>query len=561
MHFDDRLATVLRLPAAGGALARIQFRQLLDLLGSGSSDARGATTDAAFLRLAELARAIPAERRAAILKDRGLRLRNPRLVAELAASEPAVAAAAIARAELSEDEWLDLVPALPLHARGALRHRRGLSPAVDGLLERLGIGDRGLPPAEAAPGPAPEPAAGPAPEPAPEPDGIAAIVRRIEAYRRARQEGAPAAADAADRSPRQPPRAIDFATDAEGRFAWADAAVAPMVIGLRLAGGDADAPLQAPPALAAAFRRRQPVRALAVDIRGAPAVAGTWQLDATPRFAGPMGAFAGYRGRLRRPADPAVATRAASSAQGDRMRQVLHELKTPVNAIQGFSEAIQQQLFGPTPHEYRALAAGIAGDAARILAGFEELERLVKLDSGALEIEPGACDLAAIVAATVARLDAVTEARGSGFALEIEPGTPPAAIDAGEAERLVWRLLATLAAAAAPGERLRLRLRRKGGMLRLTARLPAALAGRDDEALFHAAAPAQGAVLVAGMFGTGFALRLATAEARAAGGGLERAGGRLRLALPLAPEPDAAGLTGDEPHHSHDGDGTGRAAG
>jgi two-component system, OmpR family, sensor kinase len=40
MHFDDRLATVLRLRAQGTALARIQYRQLLDLLGTQPSDAR-----------------------------------------------------------------------------------------------------------------------------------------------------------------------------------------------------------------------------------------------------------------------------------------------------------------------------------------------------------------------------------------------------------------------------------------------------------------------------------------------------------------------------------------
>lgn len=553
MHFDDRLATVLRQPAAGGALARIQFRQLLDLLGSAPSEARGETSDAAFLRLAELGRTIPAERRAAILGDPGLRLRNPRLVAELAAAEPEVAVAAIARADLGEEQWLDLVPALPLTARGVLRHRRGLSPSVDALLDRLGIMDRGLPPADTRDTGTPA-------SPESPPDGIAAIVRRIEAYRRARQqETAPTASAPAESAPARPPAAIDFATDAEGRFAWADAAVAPMVIGLRLAGGDSDAPLQGPPELAAAFRRRQPVRGLAVQVRGAPAIEGTWQLDAAPRFAGPAGAFAGYRGRLRRPAGPAEADGHRPSAEGDRMRQVLHELKTPVNAIQGFSEAIQQQLFGPTPHEYRALAAAIAGDAARILAGFDELERLVKLDAGALALDPGACDLAGIVARTVARLEAVIGARGSGFDAEVEPDAPSAALDAADAEQLVWRLLATLAGSAATGERLRLRLGREHEMLRLTVGLPAALAARDDEALFHAGPPAQGAALIAGMFGTGFALRLATAEARAAGGTLERDDDKLRLALPIAA--DGAGLTGGEAGHSHDASGTGPATG
>jgi hypothetical protein len=45
------------------------------------------------------------------------------------------------------------------------------------------------------------------------------------------------------------------------------------------------------------------------------------------------------------------------------------------------------------------------------------------------------------------------------------------------------------------------------------------------------------------MFGTGFALRLAAAEARAAGGSLERKGDKLRLLLP--------GLTEPAMSHSH----------
>ena len=41
MHFDDRLGTVLRLRADGKAVQRIQFRQLLDLLGTSPAEARG----------------------------------------------------------------------------------------------------------------------------------------------------------------------------------------------------------------------------------------------------------------------------------------------------------------------------------------------------------------------------------------------------------------------------------------------------------------------------------------------------------------------------------------
>src|ERR1700712_4223300 len=113
MLYDDRLGTVLRHRPGGAAAAKTQFRQLLDLLGTLPSDARGASIDAAFLRLAQLGEAITADDKRLMLTDPSLRLRSPRLLALLAHEEPAAAADAIALARLSDQEWLDLIPALP----------------------------------------------------------------------------------------------------------------------------------------------------------------------------------------------------------------------------------------------------------------------------------------------------------------------------------------------------------------------------------------------------------------------------------------------------------------
>lgn len=530
MRFDDRLSTVLRQPVTGKAIARIQYRQLLDLLGTCPTGANGPQIDAAYLRLAELSKTIPVTDRTAMLGEPTLRLRSPRLIAQLTEFEPAVASAAVTAARLDEEQWLDLIPALPIGTRGIVRQRRGLAPRIEALLDRLGINHRGLPPAQTV-------------EPI---EGIGAIVRRIEQFRRTRQLEDEAAARDAPRLPlddeqeekgeERPERfeTFDFATDGEGRIVWSDRAIAPMAIGLRLAARDPESPVQATLGFVTAFRRRLPIRGELLRICGAPAIAGEWQADAAPRFDQPGGRFVGYNGRMRRPAPapPEIPPSKEPDSEADRMRQILHELRTPVNAIQGFAEVIQQQLFGPTPHEYRALAATIASDSARMLAGFEELDRLVKLDSGALELESGDCDLAALVAMTVAQLEPYGAQRNSGFALE-QSGVLPVAMAWTEAERLVWRLLATLAGATAPGEVLKLRTRQHGDMARLTLRMPQSLATRDDHELFHATTAAtQQQALSAGMFGTGFALRLAAAEAKAAGGSLERTGDKLRLTLP-----------------------------
>ena len=61
MHFDDRLATVLRHRAAGERAAKTQFRQLLDLLGERPQGGDPALKAAAYLRLIALARSAVAQ--------------------------------------------------------------------------------------------------------------------------------------------------------------------------------------------------------------------------------------------------------------------------------------------------------------------------------------------------------------------------------------------------------------------------------------------------------------------------------------------------------------------
>ena len=231
MHFDDRLATVLRSRASGEAMARVQYRQLLDLLGTLPVEAEGPQIDAACDRLGELASAIPAAARAAMLREPGMRLRSPRLVAMLAGGEPTVAAATIAAARLGEEEWIDLAPALPPSARALIGQRRDVGPRAAALFARLGLSPPRLP-------------AGETDEVLGEParsDDIGAIVQRIEHFRKAREPhtfGEAADQPQGERGPDRPParlRAFDFATDAEGCIVWSDPGMAPMALGLRLA--------------------------------------------------------------------------------------------------------------------------------------------------------------------------------------------------------------------------------------------------------------------------------------------------------------------------------------
>ncbi|MBB3033142.1 sensor histidine kinase [Alteriqipengyuania lutimaris] len=384
-----------------------------------------------------------------------------------------------------------------------------------------------------------------------EPQGeIAALRERIDAFQRAREarQHMPQREEASDAAAPTLPfsdsstgpqelTGFGFSTDTAGVIDWADSFAAARVVYLSL-------PSVLPEEYAGAIERQQPLRGVPVVLEGGPAIAGEWVLDAQPRFSSPDGRFLGFAGGMRRALEAEE-----PGNQSDRLRQLLHELRTPVNAIQGFAEVIQQQVVGPVPHDYRALAAGIAGDSARMLAGFDDLERLSRLESGQLRPKGGDADLAAIFRQHLGQLVPLLQPRNAGFVATLG-GTCRVDLSRAEAELLSWRILATLGSAAAPSEKLALTLDHEGSNAQFVADLPASLNGSED--IFAARGKPLSVAISAGPFGPGFALRLARAEARAIGGSLRRENRRLILTLPALTASEPAFTQGDGvPEHAH----------
>ncbi|HXB52063.1 MAG TPA: histidine kinase dimerization/phospho-acceptor domain-containing protein, partial [Rhizomicrobium sp.] len=65
-----------------------------------------------------------------------------------------------------------------------------------------------------------------------------------------------------------------------------------------------------------------------------------------------------------------------------------HELKTPLNAVLGFSEIIRDEVLGPIGHEgYREYAGDIHTSGARLLAVINDVLDVSRLEGGLLTIE------------------------------------------------------------------------------------------------------------------------------------------------------------------------------
>jgi signal transduction histidine kinase len=58
----------------------------------------------------------------------------------------------------------------------------------------------------------------------------------------------------------------------------------------------------------------------------------------------------------------------------DSLRELVHEIKTPLNAIMGFAEIIEGQYLGPADRGYRERAAEIWRQARLLLTAIDDLD-------------------------------------------------------------------------------------------------------------------------------------------------------------------------------------------
>lgn len=579
MRFDDTLETVLASDLATPYGIQSAWRQLVDLIGR----RRVQADTGAMSTLRAIRGQVPLPVRAASARALEFADPPPPLVWLFALDELAVALPVLRSARMASSEWIQLLPELAPAARSVVRNRRDLGPAVKRALDSFGPIDFVLSDdrseADAAWTPVPFPAAAPAQSgtvASPEdisrglppvaalesgdqnPDmdyldtltevppeafeagtaaneegtyEIADVVARIDAFWRHREE----AADAPP-PPVAPADQFRFETDAKGVLRWVEGVGRSAVIGLSLdsqngAAADIAEGPRVDGVAAGAFRRRAGFANARLAIAGESDASGDWLISAIPVFDSANGRFTGYRGTARRPRvdERAEPVRAPVTLPADSLRQLVHELRTPTNAIAGFAEMIETQMLGPVSDPYRDRAQIIRAQARELLGAIDDLDLAARIDSAALSLVPGRVALRPVLAGIADDLSELAVLRGSAIALPIDDLTVSG--DRRAVERLLARLLATLVSASVPGERIGVHMALEGGdMVTILLDRPKALADYPGESVLGIDDEKEDATLL----GTGFALRLARNLARELGGAMEIGPDSLTLRLPAA---------------------------
>ena len=357
------------------------------------------------------------------------------------------------------------------------------------------------------------------------------LVERIEAYR-ARTGFLAVEPEPAARAER-----FAFETDVDGMIDWVDGAPREALIGATIAQAAASGESGVDGGVAGAWRRRAPFNDARLSVGGEGGASGAWLITGMPLFNPADGRFTGYRGQARRPlpGERVDGSEAITGLAPDSLRQLVHELRTPLGAISGFAEMIDRQMLGPAAHVYREHARSILSEAERLVTMIDDLDAAARLDGGRLTVErDDRVDSAALVARVVAAQRQASEARGVHIVETIDPGLAPLATGAAMAERMVARLISAATGVAITGEAVAVGLRAAAGGVAFEVTRPSALAGVDDRALLDPDYGPDGEWPDAPLLGLGFTLRLVARLAGQHGGNLAILPDRFALTLPVA---------------------------
>ena len=529
------IATILRQAPADRRASITAWRQLSDILAQRGNQLGDEDIRRSLHALAVLRPRVPEAVRRDCARAIARHGRFAPLVALYANDVPAVSAIMLREVRLAEADWLALLPATSAMARSVLAGRRDLPQGVTRALASLGSGSVALPqPASAAIEelvPA-TPIAQAALESTVDSGSsqISELVRRIDKYQSTR--GQPAAA--------RPPRAAFlFETGPDGVIHWVDGVTRGAVIGLSIADAAFGGEPGADGVAAGAFRQRAEIINARMLLEGTPAEAGEWRFSALPWFDPATGQFRGYRASARRPQrNETPYGRTATEDSGDSIRQLIHELRSPLNAISGFAQIISGQMFGPVSHGYRAMADAIVADAASVQAIIDDLETAARSDAApAVEPAEEIVDIGAIV--THIERDLAGLLADQRVELSISRVGGPFLGLAGDANvrRMVGRLLTALVDVSEPEAILVGQLvteSRHDDMLQLRIVRPAAIRFATAADLLDPGFSPEGEAPGAAVLSLGFSLRLVDSLARAIGGRLDIGHNALTLHLPSA---------------------------
>ncbi|MBB5518264.1 sensor histidine kinase [Amphiplicatus metriothermophilus] len=240
----------------------------------------------------------------------------------------------------------------------------------------------------------------------------------------------------------------------------------------------------------------------------------------------------------------AEAARREAKERADLLADLSHEMRTPLNAVIGFAEAMNEETYGPLGHaKYAEYARHIRASGGHLLDLVSSILDLAKIEADRFSLKRERTDVGALVEECAGMVRLAAERAGLALDVEIEEELPESFLDPRAVRQILLNLLSNAVKFTSDGG-VTLKALREGDEIVLVVRDTGVGMSKAELAKLGARFTAAHGDGVRGAKGAGLGLALAFALAELHGGSmkLDSAPGegvtarvRLPIAAPAAP--------------------------
>jgi len=156
------------------------------------------------------------------------------------------------------------------------------------------------------------------------------------------------------------------------------------------------------------------------------------------------------------------AAEAANVAKSDFLASISHEVRTPLNAILGFSNCIANGLFGPLHERYIEYANDIQSSGFHLLAVIDDVLDIVQVEAGRIGLAEQPVDLHEIADSSVMLLEHRAALNGIVLENTVTPDGPTLIGDRKRMRQIMLNLIGNAIKFSLPGGRVRIEDARQG---------------------------------------------------------------------------------------------------
>mgnify|MGYP001226821918 FL=1 len=129
------------------------------------------------------------------------------------------------------------------------------------------------------------------------------------------------------------------------------------------------------------------------------------------------------------------------AARSRFLASVIHDLRTPVNAVLGYSQLLAEGVYGPMSEAQASAVQKLGASCEQLLSIVNDLLDLSKLDAGRIELRPDHVNLSALIRDAVGAVEIDAQGKGIELRVELAASLPRLRTDPARVRQILLNLL------------------------------------------------------------------------------------------------------------------------